>query len=108
MCKDCTNIYGRAWRKSKGEYWRTRRRRNYRRRNGVPDVDPHRGDRCGICGYEHRDGAIGHERLVPDHDHDTGIFRGFLCDLHNRAISFFDEDPNLLRKAAKYLRGGDS
>lgn len=38
-----------------------------------------------------------------DHDHTTGLFRGWLCPQCNRAIGLMQDDPQRLRKAAEYL-----
>lgn len=44
------------------------------------------------------------ERLVIDHNHDTGEMRGLLCYTHNAGLGMFQDDPALLDKAATYLR----
>lgn len=59
---------------------------------------------CQICGATDR-------RLVIDHDHDCcpgertcgKCFRGMLCHPHNVALGMFQEDPAMLRKAARYI-----
>lgn len=51
---------------------------------------------CALCGR--KDG-----RLSVDHDHKTGRIRGLLCDLHNRGLGYFQDDPQLLRDAADYV-----
>lgn len=43
------------------------------------------------------------KRLCLDHDHKTGRVRGWLCDIHNRALGHFDDDAGLLRIFADYL-----
>lgn len=55
--------------------------------------------KCGICGS---DG--GRNRLVVDHDHETGAIRGLLCTSCNRGIGIFEDDPELLERAVQYLR----
>jgi hypothetical protein len=50
---------------------------------------------CVICGSE--------EKLVVDHDHDTGAIRGMLCNHCNRGLGHFRDDPILLEFAAQYL-----
>lgn len=42
-------------------------------------------------------------KIVYDHDHQTGRFRGWLCSQCNVAIGFAGENPNILRKLANYL-----
>lgn len=50
---------------------------------------------CELCGKK--------ERLVIDHDHKTGLMRSLLCYKHNMALGMFNEDVELLRRAADYL-----
>lgn len=52
--------------------------------------------RCYICERNNE--------LVRDHDHVSGAIRGWLCDLCNRAMGQFGEDPERLERAAAYLR----
>lgn len=39
-----------------------------------------------------------------DHDHKTGIVRELLCPVCNKALGLFKDDPELLEKAAAYIR----
>lgn len=52
---------------------------------------------CAIC--------LSDVALCVDHDHSTGKLRGVLCRDHNWAVGLFDDDPELLRRAADYLEG---
>lgn len=55
---------------------------------------------CAICG---RVPEPGERSLVVDHDHDSGIIRGLLCDSHNKGLGhFFDSIPDL-EQAIAYL-----
>ena len=54
----------------------------------------------GVCAIT---GKTGKKRLSTDHDHSTGKVRGLLAFRVNRALSAFNDDPALLRKAADYL-----
>lgn len=60
------------------------------------------GGGCAICGAakpsKHR------ERLYIDHNHETGVIRGLLCDNCNRGIGHLGEDIERLLKAVEYLR----
>jgi len=53
-------------------------------------------NRCAICDSE--------EKLVVDHDHETGIVRGLLCYSCNRNLIANRRDPCVFIKAAKYLK----
>lgn len=50
---------------------------------------------CGICGTM--------TDLVIDHDHKTNKVRGALCNTHNTTLGKFGEDPDMLRKAIRWL-----
>jgi hypothetical protein len=43
-------------------------------------------------------------KLVVDHDHETNIVRGLLCDRCNTGIGSLKEDLNILNKAIEYLK----
>jgi len=58
------------------------------------------GGVCAICGLPPDED----ERLSVDHDHLTGKNRGLLHGGCNRGLGLFKDDPNLLDKAAEYLR----
>jgi hypothetical protein len=65
------------------------------------------GGRCAIC---NRLGSEVHARgkavlrLAVDHDHETGVVRGLLCNGCNLGLGGFDDDPEALERAAAYLR----
>ena len=52
---------------------------------------------CEICGSHANP-------LHWDHDHNTGLFRGWLCGPCNRALGMMRDDPLRLELAAAYLR----
>ena len=82
-------------------YCRQCGRETQRRRRGVANATgatANPGERCAIC---HSDGGL--RGLMLDHDHDTGAPRGWLCALCNTALGMFQDDPNLLRAAFRYL-----
>lgn len=59
------------------------------------------GNRCAICGVEATTKA-----LAIDHDWNTGKARGLLHQDCNLGLGQFKDDPELLEKAAAYLRSG--
>lgn len=57
--------------------------------------------RCAICGQLPSTGRW--KTLYADHDHATGVFRGMLCDVHNKGLGYFGDDVELLQRAIEYL-----
>ena len=61
--------------------------------------------RCAICGGEgFLMGPQHKKKLVVDHDHATGKVRGLLCHNCNRALGLLGDKPELLHRAADYLK----
>jgi hypothetical protein len=56
--------------------------------------------RCAICLL-----PLSETRVHVDHCHNTDVVRGLLCNLCNPGLGYFQDDPDLLMKAAEYLRG---
>lgn len=61
--------------------------------------------KCAICGSDGSNGKW--RKLYIDHNHESGKVRGLLCSNCNFAIGHFQDKPELLEKAAKYLRESD-
>lgn len=57
------------------------------------------GGGCAICG-ESEEGKA----LAVDHCHKSGCIRGLLCQNCNNGLGRFGDDPNLLDRAAAYVR----
>jgi hypothetical protein len=57
---------------------------------------------CAICAAHNSE--VPHKQLMVDHCHKTGKVRQLLCDLCNTALGKFKDKPELLEKAAAYLR----
>jgi hypothetical protein len=60
------------------------------------------GDRCAICRSKSPKSARNGTWCV-DHDHVTGQVRGLLCNLCNRAVGMFQDDPKIIRAAVRYV-----
>lgn len=77
---------------------------NYLKRYGLTIEDYYallekQGGGCAICGK--KDTWFS---LAVDHCHGRKIVRGLLCSQCNRGIGMFKDNPDLLEKAARYLR----
>lgn len=119
-CKECDNAKARERYKGKaGDVIRTRNAR-YQYKKGTQEGNRERllakygltfesyealleeqGRRCKICGA--LEGERGRPMLAVDHDHETGLVRGLLCDPCNRALGMFKDDPEILASAIQYL-----
>jgi hypothetical protein len=53
---------------------------------------------CWIC-----NGTNDETALCIDHDHETNLVRGLLCNLCNRSLGLMNDDVNRLRRAVLYL-----
>jgi hypothetical protein len=56
---------------------------------------------CDLCGQIA-------EPLHLDHDHETGMLRGWLCHHCNTGLGLFRDSPELLHVAAGYLRRSEA
>lgn len=56
--------------------------------------------KCKICGILESNCT---KRLAVDHDHNTNIVRGLLCEKCNQGIGMFKDNINLLKNAIEYL-----
>jgi Autographiviridae endonuclease VII len=60
-------------------------------------------DACGICGSKEVNHSL-QTRLVVDHDHVTGRFRGLLCHNCNVSLGLMRDDIAVLERAIAYLQ----
>lgn len=59
--------------------------------------------RCCICGVMMARGSKGGQRGCVDHDHNTGVVRGILCNLCNHSLERFERIENFAMRAMEYL-----
>ena len=89
--------------------WPSKLKRYY----GITVADYYRmldeqGGGCAICSKKvpcvrkHKYTAV--EAFFVDHCHATGKVRGLLCNACNRALGYFEDDPDRLIRASDYLR----
>jgi Recombination endonuclease VII len=102
---DRHNQYQRTYR-SDPDVKRRLRDGYYRRTFGIladefDELLAKQGGGCAICGVKPERAAS----LHLDHDHVTGKVRAILCLSCNQGIGKFRDDPELLERAARYLRG---
>lgn len=76
-------------------------------RDDFLDMLEEQGGVCAICGNpETSRGNHGYiKNLSVDHDHETGVVRGLLCNNCNRAIGLLRDDTSILAAAIAYLDG---
>lgn len=60
-------------------------------------------NKCKLCGKTDS-GRKDKGRLVVDHDHSSGKVRGLLCHPCNVSLGLMNDDPELLERAAQYIR----
>lgn len=107
--KDCHRARTKDLRSNsqKNKEWR---RRWLERQYGLTERDynqllAEQGGVCAICQQPETDtnkyGTV--KMLAVDHDHETGVIRGLLCQECNTGIGSLKHDPALLLKAADYV-----
>lgn len=56
--------------------------------------------KCKIC----KNTELYYDKLIVDHDHNTGKVRGLLCSGCNKGLGLFKDNPEFLVRAADYIR----
>lgn len=91
--------YARRWRLKNPEKWRESWIKSKRREQGI--LNPSGEIRYGSC---ENSSCSFNGQLYYDHDHKTGLFRGWLCCACNLAAGNCADDPERLVGLADYLR----
>lgn len=107
-CKDCANTKARTHTKKYAEtpeYKQAKRNAYYLNRHGITleEFESKLQDqhyKCAICEIDLK--AFGYNTHM-DHDHSTGKLRDILCTNCNRGLGHFQDNPQFLEKAIKYL-----
>lgn len=104
QCKTCHSESQRKYRKQNKRKIQDHR---LRKRYGISIDDYDRmattqGHKCAICGGQNF--GKNRSRFCVDHDHETGQIRALLCNKCNRGIGYLNDDPDLLERAADYIR----
>ena len=111
--KDKLNEAGKVWRnKNKGKVKEYQRTTNLKKNFGISIADYEKmakaqNNVCAICltpeTFLHKaKGQVA--RLAVDHCHKSGKIRKLLCVKCNRALGLFNDNPNFMESAAKYIR----
>lgn len=109
-CRDCDNAAYREW-YQRNRYKKLASTNRYKAiklgyKGGAMvypadgDLPPNNG-RCQICDETS-------DRLLHlDHDHETGVIRGWLCQKCNRGLGLFQDSPERLKQALTYLEAAN-
>lgn len=108
LCKDCYNEKGLVkYHKNNGkEKQKARSFRALLKSYGISEeiYEQERQNqdyRCKIC-RAHEDTQF-HRRLVVDHCHTTGLYRGLLCTKCNTGLGSFNDNISVLKNAIEYV-----
>ncbi len=109
-CNDCVRAYQRQ-KQTSPAYKKTRDGWSRLKRFGLTPEDfaalfASQNGVCAICGrpeskLDFRSGVV--QSLSVDHCHQTGLTRGLLCNTCNRGIGYFQDSPERLQAAIRYL-----
>jgi hypothetical protein len=55
--------------------------------------------KCKLCGI-----SLAETKRCIDHDHNTGKVRGILCNKCNSGLGHFNDNEDMLMRAAKYIK----
>jgi hypothetical protein len=105
---------GETWRERYPDKYKAQRNKDERRRiekkYGITEEEYRRlqaqATHCPLCGLELKSGSAVTDKQtkVLDHCHNTGKIRGFMCKKCNWGLGLFNDNPELLEKAAQWIR----
>lgn len=76
-------------------YYHTEGIHKVRARAGIPPAQRPKPAKCDCCRQK--------AKLVLDHCHVSGVFRGWLCNKCNLGLGLFNDSVKVFRRAIKYL-----
>jgi len=106
-CKPCSSLNSSSWYQDNRERLVPRMRANAYARYYSLTVEEYdamylsQNKGCAIC---HAPTGANGKRLAVDHNHQTEVVRGLLCDDCNTGLGKFKDNPNLLATALNYLK----
>lgn len=106
VCKQCHNAKTVEWQKANPEKQaQIKRWTKIRKKYGISkeqylSLHDSQNSCCAICGIHE---SKCRRSLDLDHDHETGVVRGLLCEHCNKAIGLLKDSPKLLLTAKQYL-----
>lgn len=99
-CRNCVSAYGAEYRKRNPADRFYHVHRNYGlTQEQYNEMLNAQGGRCAICGSSDH----GSKNWHVDHDHETGVVRGILCQGCNHALGGVKDNPDTGIALAKYL-----
>lgn len=106
-CKPCAKAKAVAWNRE-GKRYLTINRRHILRRYGMSEDDykqllHQQGYACAICGVSFGGVTGWTKTLHLDHCHTEGAPRAILCKRCNTGLGHWEDNPELLRRAAEYI-----
>jgi hypothetical protein len=118
ICKKCADVQSKVWRKNNPEKYKAAIKRSNEKVRDAIHLKQRFGitvdqfavlfatcdGLCTICKFPE---SRKNRRLSLDHDHATGRLRGFVCSRCNIIMGCVNDDPELLERAAHYLRHAD-
>lgn len=94
----CVNCAREWWRMERAARIGSRWKKYGLSRNDVAEMLEAQESECAICAR-----GISMRNCHVDHDHGSGAVRALLCRRCNTSIGHFNDDADLLRKAAQYI-----